>query len=155
MLYNELKKESKLSTTSDALKQNIFVRFDLQSQKKRKVTLVNLLWENYEMADASAEAVLSLATSFDKEHSEAQTVWMNARKDARIRADLLCTVQACIVSIQGIKCMERERKHFYQQRAAAVRVLSNQSSSPMSSPAVIRLGLSRSNRRIYPSTSFS
>jgi hypothetical protein len=49
------------------------------------------------LAAASAEIVLSL---HDRDQSEARGAWVRSRRDARIRADLLCTVQACITSIQ-------------------------------------------------------
>jgi hypothetical protein len=46
---------------------------------------------------ASAEVVLSIFDDLPATHH----AWVQTKRDARIRADLLCTVQACINMLQA------------------------------------------------------
>ncbi|CAM9758208.1 unnamed protein product [Chrysoparadoxa australica] len=93
-LYKELKSEA-----GEGERTNVFHMFGLERQKKRKRKLVGLLWKNREFADASADVVLTI---FNKV-LETRADWVKAKRDSRIRADMLCTVQACIASIQLLK----------------------------------------------------
>eukprot|EP00611_Tribonema_gayanum_P011441 TRINITY_DN2166_c0_g6_i1.p3 TRINITY_DN2166_c0_g6~~TRINITY_DN2166_c0_g6_i1.p3 ORF type:complete len:219 (+),score=110.64 TRINITY_DN2166_c0_g6_i1:265-921(+) len=121
-LYLELKRDRGGASAADGARTGLFCQFGLEKQKKRKRKLVNVLWEALPMANASADAVLALTAALDREQADARGVWVRARRDARIRADLLCTVQACITSIQALK-NDDDRKRLYHQRAAAMRVL--------------------------------
>ncbi|CAN0123736.1 unnamed protein product [Discosporangium mesarthrocarpum] len=95
-LYNELKRE-----TQEGTRMSLFTMFGLERQKKRKRKLAYVLWTEACVADASAEVVLSVF----RDHLESRHAWVENKRDARIRADLLCTVQAraCILSLQRIK----------------------------------------------------
>ncbi|KAG5189173.1 hypothetical protein JKP88DRAFT_303023 [Tribonema minus] len=99
-LYLELKRDRGGAAAADGARAGLFCQFGLEKQKKRKRKLVNVLWEALPMANASADAVLALTAALDREQADARGVWVRARRDARIRADLLCTVQACLTSIQ-------------------------------------------------------
>lgn len=73
---------------------SLFSLFGLEKQKKRKRKLVGVLWCDHALADASAEVVLSVF----RDHMEARHAWVENKRDARVRADLLCTVQVwCVV----------------------------------------------------------
>lgn len=75
---------------------SLFTLFGLEKQKKRKRKLVDMLWCDHRHADASAEVVLSVF----RDHMEARHAWVENKRDARVRADLLCTVQVS----DGIFC---------------------------------------------------
>ena len=68
---------------------SLFSLFGLEKQKKRKRKLVGVLWCELRLADASAEVVLSVF----RDHMETRHAWVENKRDARVRADLLCTVQ--------------------------------------------------------------
>lgn len=68
---------------------SLFSMFGLERQKKRKRKLADMLWCDVSLADASAEVVLSVF----RDHIEARHAWVENKREARIRADLLCTVQ--------------------------------------------------------------
>lgn len=72
-----------------ATRVSLFSLFGLERQKKRKRKLADLLWCDLALADASAEVVLSVF----RDHMEARHAWVENKRDARVRADLLCTVQ--------------------------------------------------------------
>lgn len=48
-----------------------------------------MLWCEVALADASAEVVLSVF----RDHLESRHSWVEKKREARVRADLLCTVQ--------------------------------------------------------------
>lgn len=68
---------------------SLFSLFRLERQKKRKRKLADALWCDPSLADASAEVVLSVF----RDHMETRHAWVENKREARIRADLLCTVQ--------------------------------------------------------------
>ncbi|CAN0360636.1 unnamed protein product, partial [Ectocarpus fasciculatus] len=83
-LYVELKEE-----TQGGARVSLFSLFGLEKQKKRKRKLVAILWCDHRLADASAQVVLSVF----RDHMQAQHAWVENKREARVRADLLCTVQ--------------------------------------------------------------
>lgn len=68
---------------------SLFSLFGLEKQKKRKRKLAEVLWYDRHLADASAEVVLSVF----RDHMATRHAWVENKRDTRIRADLLCTVQ--------------------------------------------------------------
>lgn len=78
--------------TQGGARVSLFSLFGLEKQKKRKRKLVGVLWCEHSLADASAEVVLSVF----RDHMEARHAWVENKRDARVRADLLCTVQVCV-----------------------------------------------------------
>ena len=78
--------------TEDGTKVSLFSLFGLEKQKRRKRKLVDVLWFDRALAEASAEVVLSVF----RDHLEARHAWVENKRDARIRADLLCTVQVSL-----------------------------------------------------------
>ncbi|CAN0193646.1 unnamed protein product, partial [Hapterophycus canaliculatus] len=80
--------------TQDGTRVSLFSLFGLEKQKKRKRKLVGVLWCDLRLADASAEVVLSVF----RDHMDTRHAWVENKRDARVRADLLCTVQVPTVS---------------------------------------------------------
>jgi hypothetical protein len=88
-LYLQLKRQ-----TGDGVKSSFFRMFDLGTDKRRKRQLVQLVWNDIDKAYESAQVVLGtfgVETSMD---------WVQMKREQRIRADVLSTVQACLVSLQ-------------------------------------------------------
>lgn len=81
---------------------SLFSLFGLEKQKKRKRKLVAILWCDHRLADASAQVVLSVF----RDHMEARHAWVENKRDARVRADLLCTVQVRVgVGVMSRSCV--------------------------------------------------
>lgn len=88
--------------TQGGTRVSLFSLFGLEKQKKRKRKLVGVLWCDHALADASAEVVLSVF----RDHMEARHAWVENKRDARVRADLLCTVQVrpCLFVVRRVFC---------------------------------------------------
>eukprot|EP00752_Nemacystus_decipiens_P011001 g9775.t1 len=135
-LYVELKEE-----TQGGTRVSLFSLFGLEKQKKRKRKLVGGLWCDHALADASAQVVLSVF----RDHMEARHAWVENKRDARVRADLLCTVQACILSVQRLRhpdhTVPAEAPHEKQRqavRASAIASLTGSMGGADSVPAFSR-----------------
>mmetsp|Transcript_2113 Transcript_2113/g.9260 ORF Transcript_2113/g.9260 Transcript_2113/m.9260 type:complete len:1300 (-) Transcript_2113:257-4156(-) len=94
-LYLRLKKSS-----TDEIKSSFFKMFKLESEKKRKRTLAQIVWSDDDRAglaraDASAEVVVA---TFDADMRTRD--WVEELRAQRIRYDVLTTVQACLLTIQ-------------------------------------------------------
>ncbi|CAB1116686.1 unnamed protein product [Ectocarpus sp. CCAP 1310/34] len=82
--------------TQGGARVSLFSLFGLEKQKKRKRKLVAILWCDHGLADASAQVVLSVF----RDHMETRHAWVENKRDARVRADLLCTVQPGNMTMQ-------------------------------------------------------
>ena len=125
-LYEKLKFEQ----TSDS-RGFMFAWFDIEEkEKKKKKKLIERLWKDYDKADFSAQVILGVNESRigagnESRHRRSSTTnghgssghnggvddsahWVQTKLDRRIQAGMLSTVNACIISIQTLKVVERE-----------------------------------------------
>ncbi len=68
------------------------IRFHLEKKKKRKATLVSLLWDDPESAMKSAEIVLGILDGL----SPTQNAFIQMKRDIHIKSDLLCIVKSLL-----------------------------------------------------------
>lgn len=93
--------------TQGGVRVSLFTMFGLERQKKRKRKLADLLWCDPLLADASAEVVLSVF----RDHLESRHAWVENKREARIKADLLCTVQVRKALGVFFAATESDRQH--------------------------------------------
>ena len=99
-LYDRLKRR-----TMDGTKESFFKLFGIEGRKRRKHTLARLVWSEEATcatADASAQVIMG---TFDADLHGRD--WVEELRAARIRRDVLSTVQACLLSIQHHKDLMR------------------------------------------------
>ncbi len=64
----------------------------MENKKKRKATLVTLLWDEPESAMKSAEVVLGILDGL----SATQNAFIQMKRDIHIKSDLLCIVKSLL-----------------------------------------------------------
>ncbi len=67
----------------------------MENKKKRKSTLVSLLWDKPESAMKSAEVVLGILNGL----SAAQNAFIQMKRDAHVKADLECIAKSLLLSL--------------------------------------------------------
>ncbi|KAL4125446.1 hypothetical protein PRIC2_009030 [Phytophthora ramorum] len=85
--------------TRPSIRLEYYKKFGIEvDSKKKKKRLAALVWTSYEMADVSAEVVVSTSSSSDQPHPLPAQI--DHQKQLRLRDDLAFTVNAALKSIR-------------------------------------------------------